>query len=75
MITDRIKGSLALQQILSSFAHIIRIRLGYHELSEYTCSRIGYIFLNVIDDEIEIMKFKNELDKILGIKYKEVVFD
>ncbi|MCX7862029.1 MAG: hypothetical protein N2449_03470 [Bacteroidales bacterium] len=74
LIKDRIKEANHTQAVLTKYAHLIRTRLGFHEVSEYTCSRIGFIVLQVIDKNDEYKKFRKELDEIYGIEVQEMNF-
>ncbi len=74
-IKDRIKEAGKTQQVLSKHANIIRSRLGFHEVNEYTCSRIGFIILQLIDKEHEYLQLMNDLKEIGGIEVKEMNFE
>jgi hypothetical protein len=75
LIKDRIKEANKTQEILSKYSNIIKTRLGFHEVSEYTCSRIGFIILQLIDNkEEEYLSFKKELEEIGGIEIQEMKF-
>lgn len=74
-IKDRIKEAGKTQQVLSKHANIIRSRLGFHEVNEYTCSRFGFIILQLIDKEHEYLQLMNDLKEIGGIEVKEMNFE
>jgi hypothetical protein len=73
-IKDRIKEANRTQAILSKHANIIKSRLGFHEVSESSCSRVGFVILQIIDkpDQYEILK--SELNLIGGIEVQEMNF-
>ncbi len=74
-LTDRIKEANKTQAVLSKYAHLIRSRMGFHEVSEYTCSRIGFILLQMVDKNDEFKKFKEELEAIGGIEVQVMNFN
>lgn len=73
-IKDRIKEAGKTQQILTKHAGIIRSRLGFHEVSEYTCSRVGFIILQIIDNQKEYQLLIDDLKLIGGIDVQEMNF-
>lgn len=73
-IKDRIKEAGKTQAILSKHACIIRSRLGFHEVSEYTCSRVGFILLQIIDDKEHYSLLLADLKTIEGIEVQEMNF-
>jgi hypothetical protein len=75
MISDRIKEAGRTQMILSKYAHIIKSRLGFHEVSEYKCSRVGMIILQLAGNPEEWDKMENELKNIGGIEIKHICFN
>ena len=75
LVTDRIKEAGNTQKVLSEFGHIIKSRLGFHEVSEKVCSRVGVIILQLTGKEEDWVKFENALSKIDGIEYKNVTFN
>lgn len=74
-IRDRIKEARKTQEVLSKYSCIIRTRLGFHEVNEYTCSRIGFIILQVIDDNKQFPLFIKDLNEIAGIEIQEMSFN
>jgi len=73
-IKDRIKEAGKTQKVLSDFGCIIRSRLGFHEVSEYTCSRVGFIILQIIDDKHRYEQFIEAMKQIDGIELQEMNF-
>jgi hypothetical protein len=43
-ILDRIKEAKKTQQVLSKYNHLIKARLGFHELHEGSCSRQALLY-------------------------------
>ncbi len=74
-IKDRIKEANKTQSVLSKYASIIRARMGFHEVSEYTCSRIGFIILQVVNHQELYPLFLKELQEIGGIEIQEMNFN
>lgn len=71
-VVDRIKESGHTQDVLSKHASLIKLRLGFHELSEDKCSREGYILLYLRNDEDGIKNLMDDLDKIYGIELQHI---
>lgn len=74
LIRDRIKEAGRLQTTLTEHAHLIRSRLGFHELNENTCSRTGVIILTLIGDKKDWVDFENEINKIEGVEMQQMSF-
>jgi hypothetical protein len=75
LIRDRIKEAGRTQETLSKYHHIIQSRLGFHELSEEVCSRVGIIVLTLSGKNNEWEKFENELAAIGGLEIKNIEFN
>ena len=75
LVQDRIKESGRVQKLLTEFGHIIKTRLGTHEVSEDKCSRVGIIILQLTGNEDEWLMFESKLSEIGGIKFKSIVFN
>jgi hypothetical protein len=74
-ILDRIKEAKKTQQALSKYNHLIKARLGFHELHEGACSRQAFIVLHLQGDPAEWTLFEQELSAIGGIQVKEMSFN
>ncbi len=74
LITDRIKEAGRTQQLLSKFAHVIKSRLGFHEVTEDVCSRVGVIILQLAGDKEECLRLEEELRQIGGLELQHMVF-
>lgn len=74
LITDRIKEAGRTQQSLTKFAHVIKSRLGFHEVTEDVCSRVGVIILQLAGDHDECLKLEEELKQIGGLELQHMVF-
>jgi hypothetical protein len=75
LVTDRIKEAGRTQGILTEFGHIIKSRLGFHEVSEDKCSRVGVIILQLTGKTEEWDKLDAALMRVEGLEFKSVVFD
>jgi hypothetical protein len=73
-ILDRIKESQSTQRVLSKYNHLIKARLGFHELHEGACSRQAFILLHLQGDPAEWQAFEAELREIGGIQLQEMSF-
>jgi ribosome biogenesis SPOUT family RNA methylase Rps3 len=74
LITDRIKEAGRTQEVLTSHAHIIKSRLGFHEVSEDKCSRVGFILLKITGTQQDYEKLESELAEIGGIEIQRMIF-
>lgn len=75
LVFDRIKEAGKTQKVLSTHAHIIRSRLGFHELSQDVCSRVGTIVLVLQGNPQEWESLESDLQQIGGIEVKKMKFD
>jgi len=74
-ILDRIKEAKKTQQVLSKYNHLVKARLGFHELHEGACSRQAFIVLHLQGDPAAWELFEQELSAIGGIQVKEMSFN
>lgn len=75
LITDRIKEAGLTQEIVSRHAHIIKSRLGFHEVTENVCSRTGFILLQIEGHPEETISLEKELLEIGGLEIKKMEFE
>lgn len=75
LIRDRIKEAGKLQIALSKYSHLINSRLGFHELSENTCSRLGFIILHLSGKTDEWRAFEAEISEIGGVEMQKMTFE
>ena len=75
LIRDRIKEAGMLQALLSKHNQIIRSRLGFHELTEEICSRVGIIVITLSGEPESWKNFENELAAIEGIEVQNMSFE
>ncbi len=74
LITDRIKESGYTQEVLSRYGHVIKTRLGFHEVTENVCSRLGVIILRLSGPPSECDRLEAELNKIGGLEVQRMLF-
>ncbi|MDY0101525.1 MAG: hypothetical protein RBS07_01215 [Lentimicrobium sp.] len=74
MIHDRIKEAGRLQLLLTKNAHLIKTRLGFHELNQNTCSRAGVLILHLSGDPAEWPAFEEEILQIGGVEIQHMSF-
>jgi hypothetical protein len=74
LITDRIKEAGRTQQTLTKFAHVIKSRLGFHEVTEDVCSRVGIIILHLAGKREECLRLEEELRQIGGVEIQHMLF-
>lgn len=60
------------QEVLTKFGCIIKVRLGLHEALENECANDGIILLQLIHDVEKIKSLKDELNEIQGVSAKTV---
>jgi hypothetical protein len=75
LIRDRIKEAGRTQEVLTKYHEIIQSRLGFHELSEQVCSRIGIITLTLSGESKKWESFEKELAAIGGLEIKTIEFN
>lgn len=75
LITDRIKEAGRTQQVMTKYAHVISSRLGFHEVTEDVCSRLGVIILQLAGSWEECNKLEKELGEIGGLEIQHMVFN
>ncbi len=75
LVFDRIKEAGRTQEVLSKHAEIIRTRLGFHELSESVCSRVGTILLILQGESEKWVQLEKDLEEIGGVEIKKMTFD
>ncbi len=75
LIADRIKESGRTQNILSKYAHLIRSRMGFHEVTSEVCSRVGIIMLQLTGQPSEWKKMLDELKAVGGLEVKTMSFE
>ncbi|MFZ4522540.1 MAG: hypothetical protein ACOYNC_12600 [Bacteroidales bacterium] len=75
LITDRIKEAGRTQQALTKYAHVIKSRLGFHEVTEDVCSRIGVVILQLAGSAEECERLESELAMIGGLEIQRMVFN
>jgi hypothetical protein len=74
LIRDRIKEAGRVQLALSKYAHLIKSRLGFHELNENTCSRAGVVILQLSGSPLEWQAFEEEIASIGGVEMQKMSF-
>jgi hypothetical protein len=74
-VFDRIKEAGRTQSVLSRYAHCIRTRLGFHELTSEVCSRDGFIILELVGESGEWDSLQKELEEIGGLNLQVMSFD
>jgi len=75
LITDRIKEAGRTQQVLTKYAHVIKSRFGFHEVTEDVCSRIGVVILQLAGSFEECNKLEKELGQVGGLEIQRMVFN
>lgn len=68
-LSERIKNSTKLQNLLTDYGCIIKTRIGLHDTSCGVCSPYGIILLETINDEKRINDMINELQTLEGVKF------
>jgi hypothetical protein len=74
LVYDRIKEAGLTQKVLSKHAKLIRTRLGFHELSEDVCSRVGTILLVLEGEPGSWSALEKDLSDIGGIEIQKMQF-
>jgi hypothetical protein len=75
MITDRMKDAVRVQELLTKYGCSVKTRLGLHEASETTCSRTGFMMLELVGDPAEWDALEKDLSVIEGMIVKTMTYD
>jgi ribosome biogenesis SPOUT family RNA methylase Rps3 len=75
LIKDRIKESGRTQGVLTKYAHLIRSRLGFHEVTTDVCSRTGVMILQLAGNSEQWDLLEKELNEIGGVEVKKMSFE
>jgi len=75
LIRDRVKEAGSVQSIIGRYASVVRSRLGFHELTEASCSRVGIIILQLSGDVSLQQQLEEELQQVRGIEIKRISFE
>jgi len=75
LIRDRVKEAGNTQTIISRYASVVRSRLGFHELTEASCGRMGIVILQLSGDVRLQQQLEDELKQVRGIEVKRISFD
>jgi hypothetical protein len=67
-IDPRTEKAPKVQEVLTKYGCIIKMRLGLHEASAKTCSERGLILLQLWGEEKEVKALKEDLLSIDGVK-------
>ncbi|HHP50672.1 MAG TPA: hypothetical protein ENM97_02075 [Moorella mulderi] len=67
VVKHREKNAVKVQEILTKYGCIIRVRLGLHEVREDQCEDEGIIMLNLCGKEEEMKKLQEELNAVEGV--------
>ncbi len=73
-VIDRIKESGKTQEVLSEYADVIKIRMGYHELTDEKCSRNALIVLQLKGNQLRWDGLEEKLNNIEGLVVKNMRF-
>ena len=74
LITDRIKEAGMTQQILTRYAYLIKSRLGFHEVNDNICSRVGVMLIQLRGKSEDCDKLENALREIGGVEIQKMSF-
>ncbi|HML84178.1 MAG TPA: hypothetical protein PKE52_03365 [Bacteroidales bacterium] len=75
LITDRIKEAGRTQQLLSDYADIVSMRLGFHEVTSATCSRVGIMLIQLDGATERQIELEDKLRALEGIDVQQMKFE
>lgn len=75
LIRDRVKEAGRTQEVLSKHAALINSRLGFHEVSDEVCSRVGVIVLQLSGETHQWKSLESDLKNIGGIEVQDMAFN
>ncbi|QSZ28152.1 hypothetical protein ACETAC_04700 [Aceticella autotrophica] len=67
VISKRCENAVKVQEILTKYGCIIKVRLGLHESNDNVCSQDGFIVLQLCGSKDEISNLCAELNSIKGV--------
>ena len=67
---NRIETATKVQEVLTNYGCIIRVRLGLHDAGISSCSNSGIILLQLCGDKHEVDEMEADLKKITNVKTK-----
>ncbi len=73
-VEDRYDEAQQVQEILTRYGCSIKTRLGLHRADGTHCSQSGIIILQLIPDKEESGLLINAMNKLEGVRVKEMVF-
>lgn len=71
-INQRVQKAVDVQNLLTKYGCVIKVRLGLHEATGDACSNEGLILLQLSEDTEEVRRFQQELSKIEGVTQKTI---
>jgi hypothetical protein len=74
-ITDRLAEAVEVQKHLTANGHLIKTRLGLHEISDGSGAPNGILLLELVGEEANADKLVAELTAIEGVEAKKMTFD
>ena len=72
VIENRREKATIVQDVLTGYGCIIKMRIGLHEGTENECSNEGFIILNLSDNQDEINRLIMDLSNIDGVRVRNV---
>lgn len=69
LINHRSKKAMDVQEVLTKYGCMIKMRLGLHEAGD-VCSEEGLVLLQLSGEEKEIKELEEELNKLDGVTAK-----
>lgn len=61
------------QEILTKYGCIIKVRLGLHDISEDSCSKRGLVLLQLSGENNEFEILRKDLESIEGVKVNTMI--
>ena len=72
VIENRKEFAPDVQEVLTEFGCIIKMRIGMHEGVENSCTNEGFIILNLANDDKKIDEFVKKLKNIESVRVKNI---
>ncbi len=73
-VTDRVHHAGEVQNALSEYGHIIKTRIGLHDVHGDRCTPGGLILLEIHGDERSVETLRQTLTRIAGVEIQEMLF-
>lgn len=73
-VTDRVHHAVEVQSVLSDYGHIIKTRIGLHDVQGDRCTPGGLILLEIYGEGPPVDTLRETLTRIEGVEIQQMRF-